>query len=84
MIHFCKFRNRKKSYVEDLSTIDSAISDLYHDLEREKSIDLYRGYLYAMRMKELYSARRELKEQNEQIKKFEKNFKLSRQKSYWL
>lgn len=69
-----QIQRQKKSFGDDLSTIDGAISDLYHDLETDESIDLYRGYLYAMRMKQLYRARRQLKEQSEQIKMFEKNF----------
>lgn len=69
-----QIQRQKKTYSEDLSTIDGAISDLYHDLERDESIDLYKGYLYTMRMKQLHSARRQLKEQNEQIRMFEKNF----------
>lgn len=68
-----QIEKQKRSYKNDLSTIDRAISDLYHDLEADDSIDLYKGWLYTKRMKRLYEARRELKNQNEQIKMLERN-----------
>lgn len=68
-----QIEKQKKNYKNDLSTIDRAISDLYHDLEADDSIDLYKGWLYTKRMKRLYEARRELKNQNDQIKLLERN-----------
>ncbi len=69
-----QIQRQKQNYNNDLSTIDTAISDLYHDIERDESIDLYKGYLYTMRLKQLHAARRQLKQQHEQIKTLEKNF----------
>ena len=69
-----QIEKQKRSYNEDLSAIDGAISDLYHDIERDSSIDLYKGWLYTKRLKALHQARRELKWQHEQIKTLEKNF----------
>lgn len=69
-----QIQKQKQNYNNDLSTIDTAISDLYHDIERDESIDLYKGYLYTMRLKQLHAARRQLKQQHEQIKTLEKNF----------
>lgn len=68
-----QIEKQKKNFKNDLSTIDRAISDLYHDLEADDSIDLYKGWLYTKRMKRLYEARRELKNQNDQIKLLERN-----------
>lgn len=69
-----QIEKQKRNFSNDLSTIDSAISDVYHDIERDESIDLYKGYLYTMKLKALNQARRELKEQHEQIKTLERNF----------
>lgn len=69
-----QIEKQKRSYNEDLSVIDGAISDVHHDIERDNSIDLYKGWLYTKRLKALRKARRELKEQYEQIKTLEKNF----------
>lgn len=69
-----QIEKQKRNFNNDLSTIDTAISDVYHDIERDESIDLYKGYLYTMKLKNLHKARRELKEQFEQIKTLERNF----------
>jgi len=37
-----QIEKQKRSYNDDLSIIDGAISDLYHDIERDNSIDLYK------------------------------------------
>lgn len=68
---------QKKYYGTDLSVLDGAISDLTHDIERDEHIDLYKGYLYTMRLKQLCYARRQLKEQHEQIKLLEKTLNVS-------
>ena len=73
---FIQMKRMRDNYSADLSTIDSAISDLYHDLERLDKLDAYTGYLYGKRFWELYRARREVKEQNDQIKSFERYFNL--------
>jgi len=69
-----QIEKQKRNFSNDLSTIDGAISDLYHDIERDNSIDLYKGWLYTKRLKALHKARRELKQQHEQIKALERNF----------
>lgn len=71
-----QIQKQKRTYSDDLSIIDGAISDLYHDIERDESIDLYKGWLYTKRLKQLHSARRQLKEQNERIRMLEKNFNI--------
>lgn len=69
-----QIEKQKRNYSNDLSTLDGAISDLYHDIEFDESIDLYKGWQYTMRLKQLVKTRRQLKEQHEQIKLLEKNF----------
>lgn len=69
-----QIEKQKRSYNDDLSIIDGAISDVYHDIVRDNSIDLYKGWLYTKRLKALHEARRELKWQHEQIKTLERNF----------
>ena len=71
-----QIERQKKNFKQDISTIDGAISDLYHDIERDDSIDLYKGYLYTMRIKQLHQARRQLKQQQDQIQSFERFFNL--------
>ena len=36
-----QIEKQKRNFNNDLSTIDTAISDVYHDIERDESIDLY-------------------------------------------
>lgn len=71
-----QIERQKKNFKQDISTLDGAISDLYHDIERDESIDLYKGYLYTMRIKQLHQARRQLKQQQDQIQSFERYFNL--------
>lgn len=73
---FVQMKRIKENFNTDLSTIDGAISDLYHDLEEENGLNAYVGYLYARRFKDLYEERRKLKEQFEQVKSFERFFNL--------
>lgn len=73
---FVQMKRMKDCYQHDMSVIDGAISDLYHDLEELDKLDAYTGYLYGKRFWELNRARRKLKEQNEQIKSLERFFNL--------
>jgi len=73
---FIKMKRIKDNYKADMTTLDGAISDLYHDLEAVDKLDACTGYKFAKRMKELYTARRILKEVNEQIKSVERFFNL--------
>ena len=76
---FLQMKKQKDNYASDLSSLDGAISDLSHDVERvykSGSMDMYTGYLFAKRWGELLDSRRNLKEQNEQIKSIERFFNL--------
>lgn len=65
------FDNISKSYqdsLDEISTADRNLEDLYHEIEISKNKDMYQGYLMYMKIKEQRLIRRQAKEKAEMLK----------------